>query len=937
MLCEIVGILEILFIQKLMSNNNDNDNNNALFLNITHDISGSDRQNLYLSGGCISITSRILVTDLLNNMIPFKSITGILVNNAHELCKSHNLCFVLEIFRHHNRRGFVKGFSQNADRFIAGYATLRDIMSRLFVNKVSIWPRFRVCVDESFKRRLLNNNTDIVELHVNLSSNMIIIQECIMEIMEACLNEFKTTSFVKISNITIENGLFNDFQNSLYISFKPHWNKLSIKTKNLISDLINLKRLLKYLVSYNSITFYRHLMSMKRASFDSNTNTPKSIWLQTDSANKLFKCAKQRVYQWFNGKSLSVESSPKCGQKRKRKRDSNQENKRRKLNENNNNHNRFFANNIDSDNKNKNMDENGLLEVILEINPKWNVLISAIREIRKLQHEHEDKLTAPILIVCRNQSTAKQLSNILCFGAKELMNKYWYKYLSHINYFNHFQIGENVTDHQREINCLISYFSKLRDEMNKQQHIDEYLVDINDDDDDDDKNKEDEQEDEDDIDPFIELRNEEEKQKQDLLSNFENENNRKKSPVLKGNHSKKKLSESELQQFAFSDALDQLCVGLINAKYIKNECKVVIHGLNTIDGENNSNLLLWQLKPEFVILYDNNLKFIRELEIFHSYYNQQNLRIYLLTYSSSIEEQIYLSNVRREKESFLKLINEKGDMVLPQNINGKIDKSILKLPSQQFGVIEKSKRSQIVNTINIVNSSNNDRVIVDIREFRSSTSLPLMLYRENINVIPVTLKVGDYILSPSLCVERKCLNDLFSSIIHGRLYDQILQITRYYAIPILLIEFDQNKSFSLQNIKEIPQNINLSNIISKLSILTIHFNKLTILWSRCPQLTTKLFKVLKANRPQPDLNTAITITNENANQHDDDQDNEDMHTPKDILRSLPGVNHKNVNKILQTCQSLKDLCSKSKEELFDILGIKDGKLLYDFLHTNYFN
>ena len=52
-----------------------------------------------------------------------------------------------------------------------------------------------------------------------------------------------------------------------------------------------------------------------------------------------------------------------------------------------------------------------------------DVLISAIREI-EITAQHEDKLTAPILIVCRNQSTAKQLSNILCFGAKELMNKY---------------------------------------------------------------------------------------------------------------------------------------------------------------------------------------------------------------------------------------------------------------------------------------------------------------------------------------------------------------------------------------------------------------------------------------------------------------------------------------------------------------------------------
>ena len=43
------------------------------------------------------------MTDLLNNVIPFKSITGILINNAHQLSKSSNLSFVLEIFRKNNR------------------------------------------------------------------------------------------------------------------------------------------------------------------------------------------------------------------------------------------------------------------------------------------------------------------------------------------------------------------------------------------------------------------------------------------------------------------------------------------------------------------------------------------------------------------------------------------------------------------------------------------------------------------------------------------------------------------------------------------------------------------------------------------------------------------------------------------------------------------
>merc|ERR1712154_110312 len=98
--------------------------------------------------------------------------------------------------------------------------------------------------------------------------------------------------------------------------------------------------------------------------------------------------------------------------------------------------------------------------------------------------------------------------------------------------------------------------------------------------------------------------------------------------------------------------------------------------------------------------------------------------------------------------------------------------------------------------------------------------------------------------------------------------------------------------------------------------------------------TTKIFKTLKSKRPQPNLNTSVTITNESVD--DDNCNEEDKHTPKDILRSLPGVNHKNVDNILNECQSLKDLCSKNKEEILELLGIKDGNLLYHFLHTNFF-
>ncbi len=43
----------------------------------------NNRARIYLGGGVIGITSRILVVDMLNKMLPVEKLSGILVNNAH--------------------------------------------------------------------------------------------------------------------------------------------------------------------------------------------------------------------------------------------------------------------------------------------------------------------------------------------------------------------------------------------------------------------------------------------------------------------------------------------------------------------------------------------------------------------------------------------------------------------------------------------------------------------------------------------------------------------------------------------------------------------------------------------------------------------------------------------------------------------------------------
>lgn len=59
------------------------DDDNHDFCSLRFSLTPSfSRQELYLSGGLLSVTSRILVVDMLNKMIPTDLITGLVVLHA---------------------------------------------------------------------------------------------------------------------------------------------------------------------------------------------------------------------------------------------------------------------------------------------------------------------------------------------------------------------------------------------------------------------------------------------------------------------------------------------------------------------------------------------------------------------------------------------------------------------------------------------------------------------------------------------------------------------------------------------------------------------------------------------------------------------------------------------------------------------------------------
>ena len=81
-------------------------------------------------------------------------------------------------------------------------------------------------------------------------------------------------------------------------------------------------------------------------------------------------------------------------------------------------------------------------------------------------------------------------------------------------------------------------------------------------------------------------------------------------------------------------------------------------------------------------------------------------------------------------------------------------------------------------------------------------------------------------------------------------------MTRFYARPMLLIEFDQNKPFALQGKYYLSKDIASSDLVARLQLLTIHFPKLKILWSPSPHATGELFEELKRGRDEPDATKA---------------------------------------------------------------------------------
>ncbi|KAK0308535.1 DNA repair protein RAD16 [Friedmanniomyces endolithicus] len=826
------------------------------------------REKLYTGGGIFSITSRILIVDFLSTLLDASKVTGMVVLHSERIGATSQEAFIVRMFRQKNKDGFLKAFSDQPEPFTAGYQPLTTTMRNLFLRKPVLYPRFHVTVAKSLEGK---RKAEVIELEVPMTDAMRDIQNAVMECVEVSIAELrKGNTGLEMEDWTLDSALHRSFDTIVRRQLDPVWHRTSFRTKQIVRDLSLLRTILHSLLTFDAVSFNKYLDTVLAASSPppGSTRQSQSPWLFLDAAHTLFDTAKRRVY---TGRITESTTAP---------------------------------------------DKDGL-NPVLEGMPKWDLLAEILEEVERDMYfnpQPQDESNGSILIMCGDQGTCRQLREFL--------------QTMHVNDGGvpdgEADEGEGDVDEQRP-SAKFMMRRKLRNYL--QWKRDFARVSSN-------------------------LFAENQKAINGTTSHGGGQGGRGRGPPNKrrrmrggGNNATAQrtangsvhvagdkdmhiqalmheLAPAEMEDTAATKAIDIGADPLENMEdYYELYSMIDLVLIHPYDGDMDDHLLE-EVKPRYVIMYEPDAAFIRRIEVYRSSHESRQVRVYFMYYGGSVEEQRYLSAVRREKDAFTKLIRERGNMALTFGHDAaNLD------PQESF---LRTVNTRIAGGGRLGATAEPPRVVVDVREFRST--LPSILHGRNMQLVPCQLTVGDYIVTPEIAVERKSIKDLISSFSDGRLYNQAETMLQHYKSPMLLIEFDAQKAFTLEPFADLSNTIGTSSMVgndlqSKLVLLCLAFPRLRIIWSSSPYQTAEIFLELKKKQEEPDPIRAVHIGLESG---EDPEGRTFNQTPQDMLRAVPGVTTKALQRLILKYENVLEVANAGDDDLSALVGRENGRQIRGF-------
>ncbi|SSD59627.1 related to DNA repair protein RAD1 [Saccharomycodes ludwigii] len=888
------------------------------------------RRKLYLQGGIISITSRILIVDFLSGVINRESITGLFILHVEKFNKFSNVGFITEMYREVNKWGFIKAVSDSPVSFITkGFQPLHQKLKELRLKTPILWPRFHLDVSSS----LNTDKSKVIEIKVALTNSMSQIQFGLLECLKKCLDELnrKTSDLQMQDYWCLDSALDENFMRSLHSILDPQWHRISFEAKQLVKDIATLRKLLENLLIYDPVDFFEMINLIMEANKPSITRKyMESLWLMADESQLVVSYAKKRVYS------------------------------------------------------------NNIYE--LEHLPKWEQLLSLLDDINHAELEVNSNndasstaMNGSTLIMCSNGYTCNQLRKIISLQKQERIRKYMMEKLQlYINSKDDAiskkvlddvkekteqastiaiatEHNENGTSNDNNLDLSTTFtrgaiYDNNHAQSSKRRRTrgSSYVATVK-------KLKNASNGEDINNSMSIEEIQDEITKIDDFLNNDENEEEKGEDNIFSSENSVQEIGTKTMQNTKIQKEYEVWETRRINTKYIDKQDQIIIEKYFNV----NCDALLNELRPANIIFYEPNLTFIRIAELYRAL--NPAVQIYFMYYRDSYEEQRHLNEIKKEKEAFTKLIKER--VSLAKHFETEEDLSKFKNLAKRKVQLS-SKRStrvaggqqqqQLLNSEEMV-------VVVDIREFNAP--LPGLLYRYGFTVIPCMLTVGDYILTPQICVERKSIQDLIGSFRNGRLVEQCKKMSKYYELPTLLIEFSDNQSFSLEPFSESRRNKNNNShpissklmqdeIQMQLAKIVIKFPNLRIIWSSSPLQTVNIILDLKNGRAQPDPATSVSVGKKKSVRelHNVTSDSKltNKGTPDEevsvtkinsaasnsdnnlkYILDIPGVSNIDYFRLLTNVKNNQEMANLTLQELCDILGdVELSERIYNTIQTS---
>ena len=211
------------------------------------------------------------------------------------------------------------------------------------------------------------------------------------------------------------------------------------------------------------------------------------------------------------------------------------------------------------------------------------------------------------------------------------------------------------------------------------------------------------------------------------------------------------------------------------------------------------------------------------------------------------------------------------------------------------------------------------KIIVDHRETKNHVFRNLQDL--DVSLLCKQLKIGDYICSDRVALERKTIPDFIQSVIDGRIFKQVREISECFERPVLIIEGNPDLLF-------FERNIHPNTIRGALASLVVD-HKIPILWSRNSNETAhQIYWIAQREQIQEKRSVAVRCFKK-AKTISEQQEF--------LIAGLPYVNTKLSRNLLKKFKTPKRVFTAKPDKLMKVEGIGKGKArrIWEVLNRTY--